>query len=381
MQFYQGHQTNYTYSAAGAKLKVIDKTAPAGAELPITSLNSILTNPSVSFTTTSDYVGNVIYENGTLKRILTPVGYWQAGTFYYFLKDHLGSNRVVINGSGGIAETSSYYPSGMRFGESAVNGGSVQPYRHTGHEMQEMHGLNWVDNLARFRTVSDGSGFTGVDLLCEKYYSISPYSYCAGNPVNRVDPDGRDWFVNNKNGNVIFLRGVHELSNKLREKYGLGKGKYEDLGKDNMFGKNLKEIKNRDVLTFDGPKYAEKFMNKQGYAQAERSKVEETKITMTDSGENGKIIKNSVFDLVEKDKSTTYVTPEKLNTKSDMLTKKVGDIYRQFNEIETVKYDLIKPVGQSPYENAFYENQRSVEKLNNTIDGVGLIFKLLEIGL
>jgi hypothetical protein len=30
MQFYQGHQTNYTYSAAGAKLKVIDKTAPAG---------------------------------------------------------------------------------------------------------------------------------------------------------------------------------------------------------------------------------------------------------------------------------------------------------------------------------------------------------------
>jgi len=381
MQFYQGHQTNYTYSASGTKLKVIDKTAPAGVVLPVTSLNSILSNPSVSTITTTDYVGNMIYENGTLKRILTPVGYWQAGTFYYFLKDHLGSNRVVMTGSGGIAETSSYYPSGMRFGESAVSGGSVQPYRHTGHEMQEMHGLNWIDNLARFRTVSDGSGFTGVDLLCEKYYSISPYSYCAGNPVNRVDPDGRDWFVNNKNGNVIFLRGVHELSNKLREKYGLGKGKYEDLGKDNMFGKNLKEIKNRDVLTFDGPKYAEKFMNKQGYAQAERSKVEETKITMTDSGENGKIIKNSVFDLVEKDKSTTYVTPEKLNTKSDMLTKKVGDIYRQFNEIETVKYDLIKPVGQSPYENAFYENQRSVEKLNNTIDGVGLIFKLLEIGL
>jgi len=193
MQFYQGHQTNYTYDASGMKLKVVDKTAPDGAELPVTSLNTILTNPSVAMITTTDYVGNIIYENGTLKRILTSAGYWQDGTYYYFLKDHLGSNRVVITGSGGIAETSSYYPSGMRFGESAVIlNNSIQPYRHTGHEMQEMHGLNWYDNLARFRTVSDGSGFTGVDPLAEKYYSISPYAYCLGNPIRLVDIDGRD---------------------------------------------------------------------------------------------------------------------------------------------------------------------------------------------
>ncbi len=29
-----------------------------------------------------------------------------------------------------------------------------------------------------------------MDPLAEKYYSISPYAYCAGNPVNLVDPDG-----------------------------------------------------------------------------------------------------------------------------------------------------------------------------------------------
>ncbi len=190
MQFYQGHQTIYTYSAAGEKLKVVDKTAPAGVELPVTSLNTILTNPSVSMTTTTDYVGNMIYENGTLKRILTSVGYWQDGTYYYFLKDHLGSNRVVLTGSGGIAETSSYYPSGMHFGESAVNGGSVQPYRHTGHEMQSMHGLNWIDNGVRFRTVNDGGGLPTVDPLAERNYSISPYAYCKGNPVKFIDPTG-----------------------------------------------------------------------------------------------------------------------------------------------------------------------------------------------
>jgi len=202
MQFYQGHQTNYTYSATGAKLKVVDKTAPEGVILPVTSLNTVLSNPTVSMTTTTDYVDNKIYENGTLKRILTPVGYWQDGTYYYFLKDHLGSNRVVINSSGGIAETSSYYPSGMRFGESAAKlNNSVQPYRHTGLEMQEMHGLNWIDNGARFRTVNDGGGLPSVDPLAEKHPEVSPYVYCMGNLVNRIDLNGMDWIRNN-NGNV-----------------------------------------------------------------------------------------------------------------------------------------------------------------------------------
>ena len=32
------------------------------------------------------------------------------------------------------------------------------------------------------------------DPLMEKYYGMSPYLYCAGNPVNLVDPDGEDWY-------------------------------------------------------------------------------------------------------------------------------------------------------------------------------------------
>ena len=30
-----------------------------------------------------------------------------------------------------------------------------------------------------------------MDPLAEKYYHLSPYAYCAGDPVNLVDPDGR----------------------------------------------------------------------------------------------------------------------------------------------------------------------------------------------
>lgn len=31
-----------------------------------------------------------------------------------------------------------------------------------------------------------------IDPLAEKYYSFSPYAFCNNNPVNFVDPDGRD---------------------------------------------------------------------------------------------------------------------------------------------------------------------------------------------
>jgi len=27
--------------------------------------------------------------------------------------------------------------------------------------------------------------------LAEKYYDVSPYTYCGNNPINAVDPDGR----------------------------------------------------------------------------------------------------------------------------------------------------------------------------------------------
>ncbi len=195
IQFQLGHQTLYTYSATGAKLKVVDKTAPAGVNLPVSGLNTILANPSVASTTTTDYVGNMLYQNGTLQMILLPEGYYQGGYYYYYLKDHLGSNRVVLRNDGYIAETSNYYPSGMRFGESVVSGGSVQPYRHIGKEMQSMHGLNWYDNGARMRQV-DIPVWTTLDPLAEKYYSISPYAYCADNPVKFIDPTGMEFTEN-----------------------------------------------------------------------------------------------------------------------------------------------------------------------------------------
>ena len=43
-----------------------------------------------------------------------------------------------------------------------------------------------------------------VDPLADKYPSISPYAYCAWNPVKLVDPDGRDVWELNKSGELIW---------------------------------------------------------------------------------------------------------------------------------------------------------------------------------
>jgi hypothetical protein len=53
--------------------------------------------------------------------------------------------------------------------------------------------------------------FTSVDPLAEKYYSISPYAYCAGNPVNRFDPDGMDWYTSTDGKTTYWQKGSEEI--------------------------------------------------------------------------------------------------------------------------------------------------------------------------
>jgi hypothetical protein len=142
----------YTYDAGGRKLEALTYTVMDLVNVPIGTISS-LPNPSRYTKLTTDYVGNMIYENGALKEILLPEGYYQNGVYYYYLKDHLGDNRLVINSSGTIMEKSHYYPSGMRFfPESTSNTLKPLPFRYNGKELETMNGLNQYDYGARRRS-------------------------------------------------------------------------------------------------------------------------------------------------------------------------------------------------------------------------------------
>ena len=165
--FSDGSTIAYTYGADGTKLKTVHKIG--------------------STTTTTDYCGNVIYENGVQKLLLTEEGYvtLSDGKYHYYLKDHQGNNRVVINQSGTVEEANHYYPFGGVFASS----GNVQPYKYNGKEYDSKKGLNWYDYGARHYDAVLGR-FTTNDRFAEKYYSMSPYQYGANSPVGNIDVNG-----------------------------------------------------------------------------------------------------------------------------------------------------------------------------------------------
>jgi RHS repeat-associated protein len=179
-------RNEYTYSAGGQKLKVVQKWNPDYSTTPV--IGSAINTGTLTMTKTTDYVGNKVYENGTLKRILVDGGYIESGTYYFYQTDHLGNNRVVANQGGTAIQKNHYYPFGTAFADK-YDDGKNQPYKYNGKELDQMHGLNLYDYSARYYESAIGR-FTTVDPLAEKYYSISPYVYCGNNPLRFIDPTG-----------------------------------------------------------------------------------------------------------------------------------------------------------------------------------------------
>ena len=54
-----------------------------------------------------------------------------------------------------------------------------------------------------------------IDPMAEKYYGMTPYHYCAGNPVRFVDPSGMDRYSIDENGVIIFIEARDEDYDEL----------------------------------------------------------------------------------------------------------------------------------------------------------------------
>ena len=179
--FGDGSTIEYVYAADGTKLRtkhVINGT-----------------------TTTTDYCGNVVYENGVQKLLLTEAGYVTLSDrkYHYYLQDHQGNNRVVLNQNGTVEEVNHYYPFGGLFASS----NNVQPYKYNWKELDTKNGLNWYDYGARMYDPALGR-FTTVDPMAGEDYTTSPYGYCGNNPTNFIDPSGcLPSPIYDRNGNLL----------------------------------------------------------------------------------------------------------------------------------------------------------------------------------
>ena len=108
---------------------------------------------------------------------------------------YLPSQNVVAE----FMEVESY---GGLFGESA----SYQNYKYSSKELETMNGLNTYDFHAR-PYYYPAIIFHSPDILSEEKPWLSPYLYCAGNPVMFIDPTGMEsWWSQIWNDPEIMAR-------------------------------------------------------------------------------------------------------------------------------------------------------------------------------
>ena len=124
---------------------------------------------------------------------------------YWHLTNNQGSVMAVVDGRGKVVQRSGLYPSGTPFvlpvdiaaDTVSMRLGAVSDRLHIGNRWQSHSGLNWYDNTARMHDPLL-LRFTTQDPLAGKNSDTSPYAFCHGNPVNRIDPSGLTDYFNQK---------------------------------------------------------------------------------------------------------------------------------------------------------------------------------------
>ncbi len=145
------------------------------------------------------YVGSMIYYRIGTDIVLGGANF-DGGRFYaspysgetdfrFFVTDHLGSVRRVLDGNLELVEENNYYPFGKRIDDpDCVTTDNL--YRYNGKESLESFGFPYSDYGARLFDSNIGR-WLQTDPLAQDYPNISPYAFCANNPMKYVDLDGR----------------------------------------------------------------------------------------------------------------------------------------------------------------------------------------------
>jgi len=218
-QFSNGNQIINRYAADGRKLgteyftKLIPVTIPINKDTAWTYSSGLVNQSGTIYIDNKEY--NTFNGNSSfaaLQRIYNAEGYADTITatipnYKYYRRDHLGNNREVwVANTKKTLQRTQYYPSGLPWASNTGDNPGQQERKYNGKEFVEMHGYDTYDYGARGYYPAMGR-FTSLDPMAEKYYSISPYVYCAGNPVNSIDPDGRDWYQSSNGNSVIWQKG------------------------------------------------------------------------------------------------------------------------------------------------------------------------------
>ena len=106
----------------------------------------------------------------------------------YFLTDHLGSVRAVVNSGCEVLERNDYQPFGKRWNTASLPVSDNRD-RFNGKEDQSFAGLPFSDYSARMYDRERGR-WLSQDPKSEDYFSSTQYGFCGNNPIRYIDPSG-----------------------------------------------------------------------------------------------------------------------------------------------------------------------------------------------
>lgn len=108
---------------------------------------------------------------------------------HYYLNDHLGSARVVVDSTNAVKDRYLYTSFGSPATNTTVSTG--QPDRYTGKPYDEDNNLNLFYYGARYYDGTMGR-FTQIDQSRANSPGWGPYVYVEDNPLMKTDPDGKN---------------------------------------------------------------------------------------------------------------------------------------------------------------------------------------------
>lgn len=224
IEYNDGRNASYVYDAEGNKLSVsynLTAMSSAQPQMPVMQSSGVASANVSNGQKTIEYCGNIIYD-GDETMILNDVGYALYNkdnnlSFHYYLKDHLGNNRVVVSEDGEIEQVNDYYPTGALMASS--KGGDTQRFKFNGKELDRTNGLNWYGYGARNYDAAIVR-WDGMDKLCEKYSPFTPYGYCLNRFLNYYDKIGNepgDFFLSKNAAAMdfgLFYNGISILEKR-----------------------------------------------------------------------------------------------------------------------------------------------------------------------